>query len=104
MSRTHSAANRTYRFAIPFSLASAGLGLGREFLVLQKVGLSSTSDLLQFYLSVTFTISLLGDAMRLSALNLFQRGGLSQALCSALVVALVSGVPITAWYLSLIHI
>lgn len=93
-----SAASRAYRLAVPLSLASAGLGLGRELLVLQKLGLSSTNDLLQFYLSVTYTVSLLGDAIRLGVLNLLQGGGLSLAVASAALVAVASGVPLTLWY------
>jgi len=93
-----SAASRAYRLAVRPSVASAALELGRELLILQKVGLSSTNDLLQFYLSVTYTISLLGDALRLAALNMLQGAGLSPAAGSALLVALASGVPITLWY------
>lgn len=93
-----SPASRAYRLAVPLSLASAGLGLGRELLVLHKLGLSSANDLLQFYLSVTYTISLLGDAIRLGVLNLLQGGGLSPAVASAALVAVASGVPLTLWY------
>lgn len=93
-----SAASRAYRLAIPLSIASAGLGLGRELLILHKLGLSATTDLLQFYLSVTYTISLLGDAMRLAALNLLQGGRLATALLSAGLVAIMTGVPIALWY------
>lgn len=93
-----SAASRAYRLAIPLSIASAGLGLGRELLILHKLGLSATTDLLQFYLSVTYTISLLGDAMRLAALNLLQGGRLGTALRSAALVAVLTGVPIALWY------
>lgn len=93
-----SAASRAYRLAIPLSIASASLGLGRELLILHKLGLSATADLLQFYLSVTYTISLLGDAMRLAALNLLQGGRLGTALRSTAVVAVLTGVPITLWY------
>jgi hypothetical protein len=40
--------------------------------VLRTLGLSSTNDTLQYYLSIVYTISLLSDPIRLAALNLLQ--------------------------------
>lgn len=79
-------------------MASAVLGLGRELLILQRIGLSEANDLLQYYLSVTYTISILGDAMRLAVLNQLQVGTLGRALQSTLVAAVLVGLPITYWY------
>lgn len=83
---------------MPISLAGAALGLGRELLILKRMGFTESNDLLQYYLSVTYTISILGDAMRLAVLNLLQSGPLASALMSSLLVALGAGIPITFWY------
>ncbi len=40
--------------------------------MLRTLGLSSTNDTLQYYLSIVYTISLLSDPIRLAALNLLQ--------------------------------
>lgn len=93
------AAGRAWRLAVPISVASAVLGLGRELVVLHRVGLSESNDLLQYYLSVTYTISLLGDAIRLAVLNLLQTGALAGALAATLLAGLAAGLPITLWYL-----
>lgn len=93
-----STAGRAWRMAVPISVASAVLGLGRELVVLHRVGLSESNDLLQYYLSVTYTISLLGDAVRLAVLNLLQTGALAGALSATLLAGLTAGVPITLWY------
>jgi len=93
-----SPASRAYRLAVPISIAGAVLGLGRELIILQRVGLSEANDLLQYYLSVTFTISILGDAMRLAVLNLLQVGALASALGSTFVAAIGVGLPIAFWY------
>lgn len=45
----------------------------RELLVLRRLGLSSANDGLQFALSVTYTVALLGEPLRLAALNLLDR-------------------------------
>ncbi len=52
---------------------SAILGLGREVLVIGRLGLSASNDALQFALSITYTVALLGEPLRLAALNLLQR-------------------------------
>lgn len=98
MTAVRSAASRAYRVAVPISIASAVLGLGRELVILQRVGLSEANDLLQYYLSITYTISILGDAMRLAVLNLLQVGALATALGSTLIAAVGVGVPIAFWY------
>lgn len=91
-------ARRAWRLAVPISIASAVLGLGRELLVLHRIGLSESNDQLQYYLSITYTISLLGDAIRLAVLNVLQTGALAGAVASTVVVGLAAGVPITLWY------
>ncbi|MDZ4674815.1 MAG: hypothetical protein SGI84_10195 [Gemmatimonadota bacterium] len=98
MTAGRSAANRAYRLAVPISIASAVLGVGRELVILQRIGLSEANDLLQYYLSITFTISILGDAMRLAVLNLLQVGTLASALASTMITAVGVGVPIAFWY------
>ncbi len=62
-----------YQAAVVLSGTSAILGLGREALVLHRLGLSAANDALQLALSITYTIALLGDPLRLAALNLLQR-------------------------------
>ena len=62
-----------YHAAVVLSGVSAVLGLGREALVLNRLGLSAANDALQLALSITYTIALLGDPLRLAALNLLQR-------------------------------
>lgn len=62
-----------YQAAVVLSGTSAVLGLGREALVLHRLGLSSANDALQLALSITYTIALLGEPLRLAALNLLQR-------------------------------
>ena len=62
-----------YQAAVVLSGMSAVLGLGREALVLHRLGLSAANDSLQLALSITYTIALLGDPLRLAALNLLQR-------------------------------
>ncbi len=65
---------RTYRYAVALSAASAGLGMGRELVLLAILGLGQRADGLQYALSITYTISLLGDAVRLASLNQLHRG------------------------------
>jgi len=62
-----------YQAAVLLSGTSAVLGLGREALVLYRLGLSAGNDALQLALSITYTIALLGEPLRLAALNLLQR-------------------------------
>ena len=62
-----------YQAAVVLSGVSAVLGLGREALVLHRLGLSAANDALQLALSITYTIALLGEPLRLAALNLLQR-------------------------------
>jgi hypothetical protein len=74
-------------------------GLAREGLILAKLGLSARNDLLQYYLSVTFTVALFGDAMRLGTANLLQRArpaGLVGPIGGA---ALLMATAVTGWFL-----
>ncbi len=90
--------NPTYAWAVLFSVLSAGLGLGREAFFVGLLGLSANNDQLQLYLSVIYTVSLLGDPIRLASMNLLQRGGLRTLLPSVIVVAVVSAAVVTAWF------
>jgi hypothetical protein len=63
----------SYRAAVVLSGMSAVLGLARDVLVLRRLGLGAENDRLQLALSVTYTVSLLGDPLRLAALNLLGR-------------------------------
>jgi hypothetical protein len=81
--------------------ASAGLGLLRELYVVRTLGLSSTNDTLQYYLSIVYTISLLSDPIRLAALNLLQeRNRAATYLIVAIVMVPVSLVITAAYALS----
>jgi hypothetical protein len=62
-----------YRWAILLSGLSAVLGLGREVVIVARLGLGSTNDLLQFILSITYTVALLGEPLRSASLNLLGR-------------------------------
>jgi hypothetical protein len=87
-----------YALAVPLSLASAVLGLIREGLILGKLGLSLRNDELQYYLSVTFTISLFGDAIRLGTANLAQRASSVAILAPVALTAVTVGVATAAWF------
>jgi hypothetical protein len=73
---------------VVLSGTSAVLGLGRELLVLHRLGLSTANDGLQFALSITYTVALLGEPLRLAALNLLNRriGARISALIGAAIV------------------
>lgn len=62
-----------YQVAVALSMLSAVLGLGRDVLVVARLGLGAANDDLQFTLSIIYTISLLGDPLRLAGLNLLER-------------------------------
>jgi hypothetical protein len=87
-----------YALAVPLSLASAVLGLVREGVILGKLGLSPRNDELQYYLSVTFTISLFGDAIRLATANLAQRASTAAILLPVGLAAVAVGVAAGAWF------
>jgi hypothetical protein len=88
-----------YSLAIPLSIASVALGLAREVLILSRLGLSARNDLLQYYLSVTFTVALFGDAMRLATANLLQRSSPTGLVAPIVGVALFMAATITGWFL-----
>ncbi len=77
---------------------SAGLGLLRELYVLKVLGFSTTNDALQYYLSIVYTISLLGDPIRLAALNLLQERGRVATVGIVSIVAIPVMVIVTAAY------
>lgn len=62
-----------YQVAVVLSGMSALLGLAREVLVVKRLGISEANDRLQLALSITYSIALLGEPLRLAALNLLQR-------------------------------
>jgi len=88
-----------YSLAVPLSLASVVFGLAREGLILAKLGLSARNDLLQYYLSVTFTVALFGDALRLGTANLLQRARPAGLVAPIGGAALVMATAVTGWFL-----
>jgi len=87
-----------YQAAVALSGMSAALGLGREGLILHRLGVSTANDTLQFALSVTYTIALLGEPLRLGALNL-----LSRRLGSSLWMAIAMGIVLAAAVMTLLY-
>jgi hypothetical protein len=77
---------------------SAALGLGREGLILHRLGVSAANDTLQFALSVTYTIALLGEPLRLGALNLLQR-----RLGRSLWTVIATGIMLAAVLMTLLY-
>jgi hypothetical protein len=80
-----------YQAAVVLSGVSALLGLGREVLVVKRLGISEANDRLQLALSITYSIALLGEPLRLAALNLLQR-----RLSARLWAAIGSGIAVAA--------
>ena len=87
-----------YQAAVALSGVSAALGLGREGLILHRLGVSAANDTLQFALSVTYTIALLGEPLRLGALNLLQR-----RLGSSLWTVIATGIVLAAALMTLLY-
>lgn len=77
-----------YQAAVVLSGLSALLGLGREVLLVKHLGISEANDRLQIALSITYSVALLGEPLRLAALNLLQRR-LSARLWAAIGTAIV---------------
>jgi hypothetical protein len=75
-----------YKFAIIISGLSSFLGIIREILIVYFLGFSSLNDQLQIYLSIFYIASLSFDAMKLSALNLFDSLTLSKILIASTIV------------------
>lgn len=75
-----------YGLAVALSVMGSVLGLGRELVLLEWLGLSRRNDELQLYLSIIYTVSLLGESVRLATLNTRGRRGLR------VMVALILGV------------
>lgn len=90
--------SRVYVVAATLSIVSAVLGLAREFLILHYFGFSRQNDQLQYYLSIVYTISLMGDAVRLATLNLLQRAHIQQLMTTTLLTAVVVAGAVTAAY------
>ncbi len=87
-----------YQAAVALSGMSAALGLGREGLILHRLGVSTANDTLQFALSVTYTIALLGEPLRLGALNLLPR-----RLGSSLWTVIATGIVLAAVLMTLLY-
>ncbi|HEU5219898.1 MAG TPA: hypothetical protein VFU23_14660 [Gemmatimonadales bacterium] len=87
-----------YQAAVVLSGLSAVLGLGREALVLRRLGLSAANDALQLALSITYTIALLGEPLRLAALNLLPR-----RLGAPIWGAITSGILLAAAVMTLLY-
>ncbi len=81
----------TYQAAVALSALSALLGLGRELLVVRRLHFGEVNDALTFALSITYTIALLGEPLRLGALNLLDR-----RLGSRLIAAVGAGIVVAA--------
>ena len=85
----------SYSILVLVAGSSAVLGLARELLIGKAFGLSLTNDRLQVLLSVTFTISLLGEAIRTFALSLLSNRAfgvvgmwvLALGICTSVIVA-----------------
>jgi hypothetical protein len=87
-----------YQAAVFLSGIAAVLGLGRELLMLQRLGLGEGNDALQFALSIVYTVALFGEPLRLGSLNFLGRrigGGLTAAL--GLLVVAVAAVTTAAY-------
>lgn len=91
-------AHQQYRLAVLLAGFSAGLGLLRELYVLKVLRLSALNDALQYYLSIVYTISLLGDPIRLAALNLLQERGRAATVGIVSIVAIPAMVIVTVAY------
>ena len=78
-----------YQAAVVLSGVAAVLGLGRELLVLRRLGLGEGNDALQLALSIVYTVALFGEPLRLGSLNLLGRriGGALSATLGLLVAA-----------------
>lgn len=83
-----------YQAAVMLSGVSAVLGLGRELLVYRQFGFGTANDSLQFALSITYTVALLGEPLRLGALNLLQRR-LGAPLWAAIATGIVLAAALT---------
>jgi len=77
----------SYQIAVFLSSSSMAVGLLRELIIVGLLGFTVKNDLLQIYLSVIYTISLMIDAMRLSCLNLFSVLSLPRILLSASLIS-----------------
>lgn len=80
-----------YQAAVALSALSAVLGLGRELLVVRRLRFGEVNDALAFALSITYTVALLGEPLRLGALNLLDR-----RLGSRLMAVVGAGIVIAA--------
>jgi len=90
----------TYSWAVALAAASVGLGIVREVLVIALLGISRANDELQAYLSVIYSISLIGDAIKLAGLNLFDRVPLHRLIIAASIVSspIAIAVAVAVWY------
>jgi hypothetical protein len=94
-------ANPVYNIAVAISIISAGFGLAREFVFLHLLGFSTGNDQLQYYLSIVYTVSLLGDPVRLTSMNILQRSDRTALLSVVGIVAIVAASGVSLAYFSL---
>jgi hypothetical protein len=87
-----------YQWAVLLSGASAFLGLLREVLIVGRLGLGTTNDQLQFALSITYTVALLGEPLRSASLNLLGRRTDRRLSAFLVLVAAVAAVVTTVLY------
>jgi len=91
-----------YGAAVMLSITSSVLGLGRELLLLSWFGLSAQNDRLQLHLSIIYTVSLLGESVRLASLNVLARHGLGSMVTVSAAAATTTSVAVTvafAWHM-----
>ena len=87
-----------YQWAVLLSGGSALLGLLREVLIVGRLGLGTTNDQLQFALSITYTVALLGEPLRSASLNLLGRRTDGRLATMLVVVAALAAVVTTILY------
>jgi hypothetical protein len=81
------------KYGVYLSVTSVILGVAREFLLIALLGLSAVNDQLQTYASITYVISMLGEAIRLATFNLLGKinfhGIIKTAFAVSLFVSLI---------------
>ena len=87
-----------YQWAVVLSGCAAVLGLGREVLIVGRLGLGSTNDGLQFALSITYTVALLGEPLRNASLNLLGRRTEGRLIRFLVLITALAALVTTALY------
>lgn len=86
------------KYGVYLSTASVILGIGREFLIVGLLGLSSINDQLQTYLSVTYIISMLGEAIRLATFNLLRKINFGSIVAATFIVSISVSLILTFFF------